>query len=102
MAVTPERAIAPRNCSRRFAPLFAHERLSTEAVLASVRDKKHDQQMRVFGDPKRSVADSVLKACEHQDPWTNRMVLAHSQPDSACRSSPLRSSDPPSTTLTRP
>lgn len=59
-------------------PLFVHERLSTEAVLNSVRDKKHDQQMSLFGDPRRSVADSVLKAYEHQDPWTNRMILGDS------------------------
>ncbi len=59
-------------------PLFVHERLSTEAVLTSVRDRQVQQQISLFGDPGRSVADHVLKAYEHQDPWTNRMILGDS------------------------
>lgn len=59
-------------------PLFVHERLSTEAVLKSVRDKQTDEQTNFFGDLRRPVTDQVLKAYEHQDPWANRMILGDS------------------------
>jgi adenine-specific DNA-methyltransferase len=62
-------------------PLFIHERLSTNAVLDSVRDKQTNRQvdfLNLFGDLRHSLADQVLRAYEHQDPWTNRMILGDS------------------------
>ncbi len=32
----------------------------------------------LFGDPKRSVADQVLKAYEYKDKWVNRLILGDS------------------------
>ena len=51
-------------------PLFVHERLSTKAIIETL--KSHEKQavqadmFDLFGDPKRSVADQVLKAYEYQ------------------------------------
>lgn len=62
-------------------PLFVHERLSTKAILETLKAHKRDKQMTMFdlfGDPQHSVADQVLKAYEHQDEWCNRMVLGDS------------------------
>ena len=59
-------------------PLFVHERLSTAAIIDTLRGHKKDQQMMLFADPQRSIADQVLKAYEHRDQWTNRMILGDS------------------------
>jgi adenine-specific DNA-methyltransferase len=62
-------------------PLSVHERLSTKAILETLKAHKRDKQMTMFdlfGDPQHSVADQVLKAYEHQDEWRNRMVLGDS------------------------
>lgn len=62
-------------------PLFVHERLSTKAILETLRSHKRDKQMSIlelFGDPERPIGDQVLKAYEHPSPWTNRMVLGDS------------------------
>ncbi len=61
-------------------PLFVHERLSTRAVLDSVRGMKRQksEQLSLFGDPGLDIADRVLKAYEHHAPWTNRLVLGDS------------------------
>ncbi|MHB1069319.1 MAG: site-specific DNA-methyltransferase, partial [Gemmatimonadaceae bacterium] len=62
-------------------PLFVHERLSTEAILDTLTAHKKDQQVDLFdlfADPKRPVADQVLRAYEHRDKWTNRMILGDS------------------------
>jgi len=62
-------------------PLFVHERLSTKAILETLKAHKRDKQMtmfELFGDPQHSVADQVLKAYEHQDEWRNRMILGDS------------------------
>jgi hypothetical protein len=32
----------------------------------------------LFGDPRHSVTDQVLRAYEHQDKWVNRLVLGDS------------------------
>ncbi len=62
-------------------PMFVHERLSTQAILETLgahrKDEQHDM-FDLFADPKRSVADSVLKAYEHRDKWVNRMMLGDS------------------------
>ncbi len=59
-------------------PLFVHERLSTKAILETLKSHKRDKQMPLFdlfSDPQHSVADQVLRAYEHRDKWTNRMIL---------------------------
>ncbi|MEW6211501.1 MAG: site-specific DNA-methyltransferase, partial [Acidobacteriota bacterium] len=61
-------------------PLFVHERLSTEAILESVKSQKSDRQLSMFdlfGDPRRSITDQVLRPYE-QGEWTNRMILGDS------------------------
>ncbi|MBL8024694.1 MAG: site-specific DNA-methyltransferase [Elusimicrobia bacterium] len=62
-------------------PLFVHERLSTQAILETIKSHKTDKQLNfddLFGDPRHSIADQVLKAYEHKDKWVNRMVLGDS------------------------
>ena len=60
-------------------PLFVHERLSTKAIIETL--KSHEKRsaqanmFELFGDPKRSVADQVLKAYEYKDKWVNRLIL---------------------------
>jgi adenine-specific DNA-methyltransferase len=61
-------------------PLFIHERLSTKAIIETVKDKR--RQGELF-DPnhqslKRPATEQVLKAYEHQDKWVNRMILGDS------------------------
>lgn len=63
-------------------PLFVHERLSTKAIIETL--KTHEKRAAqsdmfgLFGDPKRSVADQVLKAYEYKDKWVNRLILGDS------------------------
>ena len=63
-------------------PLFVHERLSTKAIIETL--KSHEKRAAqsdmfdLFGDPKRSVADQVLKAYEYKDKWVNRLILGDS------------------------
>jgi adenine-specific DNA-methyltransferase len=65
-------------------PLFVHERLSTKAIIETL--KSHEKRASaaqadmfdLFGDPKRSVADQVLKAYEYRDKWVNRLILGDS------------------------
>jgi len=64
-------------------PLFVHERLSTRAVLDSVRHRRtgadqSDLFDNPFGDERHGIADQVLRAYEHKDRWTNRMILGDS------------------------
>ncbi len=60
-------------------PLFIHERLSTRAVIETLKGhKKGMEQMQLFGDEQHSIADQVLKAYEHRDQWVNRMILGDS------------------------
>lgn len=64
-------------------PLFVHERLSTKAIIETLKTHRKDkgaEQMTMFdmfGDPQRSVVDQVLKPYEH-GPWVNRMILGDS------------------------
>lgn len=62
-------------------PLFVHERLSTSAILETLRGHRHDADQRtlfdLFGDPERSITDQILKPYEH-GPWQNRMLLGDS------------------------
>ena len=61
-------------------PLFIHERLSTLAILETLKGHKRegiDQQGSLFGDPGRPLAER-MKPYEHRDKWVNRMVLGDS------------------------
>jgi adenine-specific DNA-methyltransferase len=61
-------------------PLFIHERLSTQAILATLKGHKRegvDEQASLFGDPQRPLAER-MKPYEHRDKWVNRMVLGDS------------------------
>ncbi|OGL12988.1 MAG: DNA methylase [Candidatus Rokubacteria bacterium RIFCSPLOWO2_02_FULL_72_37] len=61
-------------------PLFVHERLSTQAILQSVKSHKRDRQqsLALFADEELDVADRLLKAYEHPTPWVNRLILGDS------------------------
>ena len=60
-------------------PLFTHERLSTKAILETLKGHARDRQMQMlFADPDLSITDRILKAYEHKDRWVNRMVLGDS------------------------
>jgi len=62
-------------------PLFIHERLSTKAILETLKRKEESQQITLdalFGDPGHSITDQVLRAYEHSDDWTNRLILGDS------------------------
>src|SRR5260370_10170547 len=62
-------------------PLFIHERLSTKAILDTLKGHKRDKQtdmFDLFGDPEHSITDQVLRAYEHKDKWVNRMILGDS------------------------
>ena len=63
-------------------PLFVHERLSTKAILETLKEHKKDKQPDffdvLFGSVEHSLSDQVLRAYEHRDQWVNRMVLGDS------------------------
>lgn len=59
-------------------PLFVHERLSTSAILESLKGRAHSWQANLFADPHHTVTDQVLKAYEHRDQWVNRLILGDS------------------------
>ncbi len=62
-------------------PLFIHERLSTKAILETLKGHKRDKQtdmFDLFGDPQHSGTDQILRAYEHRDQWVNRMILGDS------------------------
>jgi len=51
-------------------PLFIRERLSTKAILETLKGHRRDKQQPMFdlwGDPQHSIADQVLRAYEHMD-----------------------------------
>jgi adenine-specific DNA-methyltransferase len=63
-------------------PLFIHERLSTKAILETLKghrfDRNQETMFDLWGDPQHSVTDQVLRAYEHKDKWVNRMILGDS------------------------
>lgn len=62
-------------------PLFVHERLSTKAILETLKVHDADKQLAMFdlfADPKHSIADQVLRAYEYRDGWVNRLILGDS------------------------
>jgi len=54
-------------------PLFIHERLSTKAILETLKG-----QLDLFGDPHHSIVEQSMRAYEHRDRWVNRMILGDS------------------------
>ncbi|MDP2600121.1 MAG: site-specific DNA-methyltransferase, partial [Deltaproteobacteria bacterium] len=63
-------------------PLFVHERLSTKAIIETLKGHKKVQTEQLmfdlFADPQHSIADQVLKAYEYRDKWVNRLILGDS------------------------
>jgi len=62
-------------------PLFVHERLSTKAIIETLKGHKKDKQVEMvelFADPQHSINDQILRAYEHRDRWVNRMILGDS------------------------
>jgi len=62
-------------------PLFVHERLSTQAILETLKGHRSDKQtdlFELFADPHRPIHDQILKAYEYRDRWVNRMILGDS------------------------
>lgn len=60
-------------------PLFIHERLSTQAILESLKGFTGGQMALDFGGhPDRDLAEQLLKAYEHPNGWFNRMILGDS------------------------
>src|SRR5207302_6977992 len=60
---------------------FVHERLSTKAILETLKGHKRDRQFSMFdlfGTEEHSITDQVLRAYEYKDNWTNRMILGDS------------------------
>lgn len=61
-------------------PLFVHERLSTKAILETLKGHKRDKtrSLDFFGDTGLAISDRTLKAYEHPDKWANRLILGDS------------------------
>ena len=62
-------------------PLFVHERLSTRAIIETLKSHKkggHQLALNLFSDPQWSITDQILKAYEYKDKWVNRMILGDS------------------------
>ncbi len=61
-------------------PLFVHERLSTKAIIETLKGHRRDKQMELgfFADPQHPIADQVLRAYEYRDQWVNRLILGDS------------------------
>lgn len=60
-------------------PLFVHERLSTKAILETLKGHERDRQveMQLFADPQLPLHQQ-LEAYEHKGGWANRMILGDS------------------------
>ena len=63
-------------------PLFIHERLSTQAIIETLKGhKRGGDQLNLFdlfSDPQHSIVDQTLRAYEHRNAWVNRMILGDS------------------------
>lgn len=62
-------------------PLFVHERLSTKAIIETLKGHRRTRQaslFELFADPQHPITDQVLRAYEHQDQWVNRLILGDS------------------------
>ncbi|MEA5536842.1 DNA methyltransferase [Crocosphaera sp. XPORK-15E] len=63
-------------------PLFVHERLSTRAIIETLKSHKSGGEQLslfdLFNDPKWSITDQILRAYEYHGDWVNRMILGDS------------------------
>jgi adenine-specific DNA-methyltransferase len=63
-------------------PLFIHEKLSTEAIIQTLKTHRKDRHQKtlteLFGLDERPIADQALRAYEYKDKWVNRLVLGDS------------------------
>ncbi len=60
-------------------PLFVHERLSTKAILQTLKGHERDRQLelQLFADPQLPLHQQ-LEAYEHKGGWANRLILGDS------------------------
>ena len=62
-------------------PLFVHERLSTSAILETLKGHTQDRQVDMFdlfGESDLSIHDRLLRSYEHRNGWVNRLILGDS------------------------
>ena len=63
-------------------PLFIHERLSTTAILETLKGHRASRQMDwlndLFGNPDRPLWEQLAKSYEHANGWSNRLILGDS------------------------
>jgi adenine-specific DNA-methyltransferase len=63
-------------------PLFIHERLSTEAILATLKSHRASGQSDFlrdyFGNPNRPLHEQITQSYEHENGWQNRLILGDS------------------------
>ena len=61
-------------------PLFVHERLSTAAVLDTLKRHRRDRQgtLDLFGEGDKSIGEKIRGAYEHLNGWQNRLILGDS------------------------
>lgn len=62
-------------------PLFVHERLSTQAILETLKGHKTGRQVDMFdlfGEHEMPLYERLLNAYEHANGWTNRLILGDS------------------------
>ena len=61
-------------------PLFVHERLSTAAVLETLKRHRRDRQgtLDLFGEGSKSIGEKIRGAYEHLNGWQNRLILGDS------------------------
>ena len=61
-------------------PLFVHERLSTQAVLETLkrRHPERGQTLDLFGEGDKSIGEKIRGAYEHLNGWQNRLILGDS------------------------
>ena len=61
-------------------PLFIHERLSTKAIIESIKDRKRQPTLfdLFHNRESRPATEQLLKAYEHKDKWVNRLILGDS------------------------
>ena len=61
-------------------PLFVHERLSTAAVLETLKRHRRDRKgtLDLFGEGSKSIGEKIRGAYQHLNGWQNRLILGDS------------------------
>lgn len=61
-------------------PLFVHERLSTKAVLNTLKRHRRNRPMTLdlFGESDKTIGEKIRGAYEHLNGWQNRLILGDS------------------------